>query len=533
MLKILVKKQLAEVFSRTLNRRRKTGKDGKARSSKGMLVVLIILTAYMAAMFTGMALILSEPLFAVGMGFVYYLLMTSASILFGTLGSVFSTFYTLYLAKDNDLLLSMPIPVRDVIASRLLSVYVIGLFYTSLIMLPTVVVGLIRGGVTVSTLLCGLILALLASLVVLGLSCLLGWVVARLSLRLKNKSWITVLLSLGFLALYYAVYFRIMNRIQDLMQNVILFGQRVKDSAYVLYRFGRIGEGDWPAALLWTLAILAVLVLIWFVMKRSFLATATASAAAGKKTAGREKAIRQGSVSAALLRREWLRFTSSANYMLNCGLGIVMLMGLGVYLAIQGKTLLQYIVFLPRGLEGSLPVLLTAACCLLAGMIDISTPSVSLEGKTIWQIQSLPVTAWQVLRAKLELHLGLSAVPLLFCAVVLMILAPATLAQKLLMLAVTMLAGVFNAALGLFLGLKMPNLDWTNEVVPIKQSVAVFISMFAGMCLGIAIGGLYLLFGYRIGPTGWLGVTALLLLAADAALFLWLRGPGVRRFEEL
>ena len=33
---------------------------------------------------------------------------------------------------------------------------------------------------------------------------------------------------------------------------------------------------------------------------------------------------------------------------------------------------------------------------------------------------------------------------------------------------------------GLFLGLKMPNLTWTNEITPIKQGAAVVITLFAG-----------------------------------------------------
>ena len=39
----------------------------------------------------------------------------------GAFGSVFNTYSSLYLAKDNDLLLSLPIPLRVIISSRLLS----------------------------------------------------------------------------------------------------------------------------------------------------------------------------------------------------------------------------------------------------------------------------------------------------------------------------------------------------------------------------------------------------------------------------
>lgn len=529
MLKALLKKQLEEVFSQSFMRR---GRNGKKRSSKGILILLIILAVYLAGtvgvMFFGLAI----ALFEAEVGWMYYLILSGAAVMFGTLGSVFSTYTTLYLAKDNDLLLSMPIPVRDVILSRLLGVYIMGLIYSGLISLPGVIAGFVAGGIRVPAVFGGLVLILLISLIVLALSCLLGWVVAKLSLRLKNKSWLTALIGVAFLGLYYFVYFRFMNHVSEIVSSMILFGDKLKTSARPLWLFGQIGEGNWLGMLVWTAAILALLALVWVVLKRSFLSIATASA--GRKTVRRREETRSSSVSAALLRKEWLRFTSSSTYMLNCGLGLVMMLGLGVWLLIKGRDLAVLVSGVFGAAANVLPVIGCGLCCVLAGMVDISAPSVSLEGRTLWQLQSLPIEPWKILRAKLELHLLLVAFPVLFCAVGVVTAIPdATLAQKLLILAVTVLAAAFFALVGLCLGLKMPNLDWTNEIIPIKQSMPVLFTILSGMGLGVVLIVPYLLIGRLIGATGWLGVFALLLLAGDAALFLWLRRCGARRFAEL
>ena len=68
------------------------------------------------------------------------------AVLLGAFGSVFNTYSGLYLAKDNDLLLSLPIPVRTVIASRLLGVYLMGLMYSAVVSVPAVIVYWIVGG---------------------------------------------------------------------------------------------------------------------------------------------------------------------------------------------------------------------------------------------------------------------------------------------------------------------------------------------------------------------------------------------------
>ena len=53
----------------------------------------------------------------------------------------------------------------------------------------------------------------------------------------------------------------------------------------------------------------------------------------------------------------------------------------------------------------------------------------------------------------------------------------------------------FTTAAGLFFGIRMPILNWTDETAPIKQSGAVVIAIFGTWGVGIAFAGLYLLMG--------------------------------------
>ena len=58
-------------------------------------------------------------------------------------------------------------------------------------------------------------------------------------------------------------------------------------------------------------------------------------------------------------------------------------------------------------------MLLAGGICVMGAMNDMAAPSVSLEGKNIWVVQSLPVPAWYVLRAKLTMHLLLAGAAVL------------------------------------------------------------------------------------------------------------------------
>ena len=222
MLKVLLQKQLAEIF-RTYFYNAKTN---KARSRGATIAYLVgfalLMVGLLGGIFAYLSVSLCGALSAVGMDWLFFALMGLLAVFLGAFGSVFNTYSSLYLAKDNDLLLSMPIPVRTIMASRLLGVYLMGLMYSGVVILPAVIVYWIMISASAAAIAGGVLLVALISLFVLTLSCALGWVVAKISLKLKNKSFITVFVSLVFLGVYYFFYFRA-HGMQLLLDKSIFF----------------------------------------------------------------------------------------------------------------------------------------------------------------------------------------------------------------------------------------------------------------------------------------------------------------------
>ena len=179
--------------------------------------------------------------------------------------------------------------------------------------------------------------------------------------------------------------------------------------------------------------------------------------------------------------------------MLNCGLGTILLPVLGIFILIKAD-MIQSIIASYMGNDSSLVVLIACAgLCVMASMNDITAPSISLEGKSLWIIQSLPVPAWRVLLAKLKMHLLITEIPMIFCSVCTVIALRPQLFTAILLFVMPMLFVLLSAAFGLMVNLKMPNLSWTDETVPVKQSMGVLLSLFGGWGLVIVIGILYFL----------------------------------------
>ena len=494
MFKALIKKQYYECF-RTYFVNAKTG---KARSKAGVAGLFIFFTAlmlFLCSAFFGMSLLLGR-LFEVGLSWLYYALTGVVSIALGTFGSVFSTYSTLYMAKDNELLLSMPIPPSKILITRMSLVYGLGLLYSGVVWLPAIVYSWIFTSPSAPSVIFGLLLLPVIALFVTVLTCVLGWVVALIASHVKKKSFLTVVLSLVFFGLYYFVCFRMSDFMEALVTNSGAVSQGMKTWGNLFYQLGQAADGGIVAMLLFTGITLALFALCFYVLSRSFTHIVTKTPTVGK-SAVKATAGKAQDVKSALFKRELKRFTASATYMLNCGLQIAILPILTVIAVIKRDALQEILTafssMIPE-ITPLLPLIVLAVVCLILAIGVISTPSISLEGKHLWILRSLPVTGREVLEAKLRLHVALNIGPAVL-AVVVLGWCVAIDWQTIVFMAVFVWMYVWlTGEIGLILGLKRPNFNWTMETMPIKQSMNVMFSWLIGWGLIVLVcGGGYLL----------------------------------------
>ena len=105
MLKQLVKKQMAEIFRSYLYDAKKSQKRAKGTVILYFALFVFLMVGVLGGMFAFVAMMLCDAMAAVDMGWLYFTLMGLVAIFMGAFGSVFNTYSSLYLAKDNDLLL--------------------------------------------------------------------------------------------------------------------------------------------------------------------------------------------------------------------------------------------------------------------------------------------------------------------------------------------------------------------------------------------------------------------------------------------
>ncbi|MBE6667651.1 MAG: hypothetical protein E7607_05035 [Ruminococcaceae bacterium] len=530
MIKALMKKQMSEIFSGYGKKR-----DGTRRDKRGVIVMSVLLVfffAYLCVSFYFLFGSMCKPLAQVGLGWLYIAIGALVAMIFGVFGSVFSTYSSLYRAKDNDLLLSMPIKPRIILFARLFGVYIWGLIYELAVMIPIVIAWFIHGNPDAFGVVFTLLVTVVLSFFILVLSCVLGFVVAAISGRMKSKNFAAVILSIALLAAYWFLYTKMLNVITDILAYADRLASAFKKALYPFYHMGRAAEGSVVSLLIFT-AIVAVLFLtVYIVLSKSFIKLATVNKGERKK-AYREKKAKGANVNTALLRKEFKRFTGSATYMLNCGLGLLFLIVAAVAIVIKANDLRMLFDALFGKRPELVALVLTVIICFMVPTLDITAPSISLEGKNLWILKVIPVNGWQVLRAKLSMHMIIVSVPTVIVFVCAIAVFRLSVISSMLMIVTVLAFELVMAEFGLFINLKKHSFDWTNEIIPIKQSMSVALTLFGGMALAGGAVGLFFAVHKFMSPLVYFICICVLFVALAILLFVWLRKKGATEMEKI
>ncbi|WP_433945448.1 hypothetical protein [Paenibacillus sp. SN-8-1] len=212
-----------------------------------------------------------------------------------------------------------------------------------------------------------------------------------------------------------------------------------------------------------------------------------------KKVERKQFTLQTKSTMAALLKKEASRYFSSFSYVVNtilapCALVIV---GLGLNFGILPEFSPINIEELGLTITSKFVYYLILVAC--ATLTTSTACSFSFEGKMVWIIQSLPISIKQLSIAKGLLNIFLFipgiVIAIIDCWVVFGERGINLLGYALLLVVNIILITI----MGLFINLKFPSYNWTNEMVVVKQSMSVILTAVVSIGL-IAITALSLLF---------------------------------------
>lgn len=513
MLSALVKIQLSALFAQTFK------KKNSNSTSKAKVVGYIVLFAFL---FLYLAILLG----AVFMTFTFATVGTDlewappalASLICTAIcfvGTVFSTQSVIYNSKDNDLLIAMPIPPKTILLSRITTLAVMNYFFSLLVFLPLIAVETVFYGPTARNLSISA-LTLLVPMLAMTVTLAVGWLIALITSKLRNKNAVTVVLSAVVMGLYLLACANLGNFTESLAEDPTAVTDFLSSK---LGLFALMGKTVSNFDVLSFIAVFAICVLpfvgVCALLSRSFYKIATERKGAKKKVYVK-KEMKTSSKKTALAKKEFAKLFSSPAYFMNSFMGGIFAIICAVIIAMNADTLSELTAAAP--FLGSAESLCSAATVMLTVLVNSmnvpSAVSISLEGKTLWILKTMPIKAEEILGAKISASAVATAIPNLILATVATVCLPTSPLGAAAAYLTAITSALAASGAGVAINTLMPRLDWVNETVCIKQSGSVIVALLSllGSALVICfVGGVICFFSGATAATVFLTVFLLAL----------------------
>ncbi len=407
--------------------------------------------------------------------------------------------------REYDMLMSLPFEVKTVAGCKFLYMYVKNLPWVLSISLSMLIGYSVFAKPSPAVYPVWIILTFFLPVIPMLVASFIGFLIARISAGFRKTNLVQTIITFAFVLFFFALRFIIEDVFRD--DKVEETFSKISESIKGIERY--YPPAAWFDGAVLNLRISDILLLVGVTVilfelifipvgksYREINSRLKNHASAGKYKMTGQK---QRSVVEAIAFKEFRRMTGSTTYMVNAGMGFLLVFILGIAALFVDFDKMMHVVLqdAPVTKEMLYPAL-PFIVYFFVGMVSTTAMSPSLEGKNYWIVQSLPITKEKLCQGKMLFNLYLTVPASVFATFCFCISAKAPFLIMLLSLILGILLCVFSTVWGACCGYKHMRLDWENEVEVIKQGSAVALYMFPNMFINMGLIVLAVFLGTRI-----------------------------------
>jgi ABC-2 type transport system permease protein len=435
-------------------------------------------------------------------------LIPGIAMVFSSLITMFFTIFKangdLFAFRDYEKLLSLPIPVRTVIYSRLMNMYFWNTLITILVMTPMGIIYAIFMKPLVGIYFLWIAGIFLICLIPTIVAAFFGAVITAIASKFRYASAVSTVLGIAFvvglMGLSMAMssgdlgFEKFINPLTGNLDVTTIsnFVPSISESLNHLYPPAKLFTDaivDWNLWSFLKLAFISIFLYVGFsyLLSMKYREINTALTSRSSKADYKMKTLQQGSMRKALYKKTIMRILKSSICATNLLIGCILAMILAIAMTIVGPDS----VLTGFDASASISVIQTGASYALAAIISMTNTaavSLALEGKNIWLIKSLPIPSKTLYDSYLMTNLSFTLPTSVFCGVLFSIALKTSLMGTLIMLLMPMAFSIFTAVMGIFIGNRMAFYDWQEEAHLVKQSLMSITGMLGGMVVIILCG---------------------------------------------
>lgn len=396
--------------------------------------------------------------------------------------------------KEYDMIMSMPFEVKSIVSSKFWYMYIKSIPMYALISLSMIIGYAFGGYLTFWSFISWIVITFTYPLIPMIIASALGAVTVRIGAKFKYKSIVQALLTaILIIPIFFSRYF-IENTVRnDEMEEVIYsISAGIKNTSSYIPFAGSFSEAINDGIISSLLLLVASTIIIYelfFVLISKFYRKMNSQLSSGtnsKKYVLTSQA--QNSIVKSVAFKEFKRMTGSSVYLVNAGLGQIMVTIFGIAMLILKpdvviKSMLQGAPIEASVLFPALPILFY----FFLGMVPTTACSPSLEGKNYWIMKTLPISPMEDCKGKILFNLYMSIPFAVFATISASICFRVSVIDAIMSIIALCSLCVFSTISGLRSGLKHRRLDWENEIEVIKQGMAVSMYIIPHIIIGLIL----------------------------------------------
>lgn len=509
------------------NKRKKNMRGG---SEWGAIAFVFGLIFLLMVFYDTMFAVLLKPVGELGLLIPVMFAAATLLILFNNISQINGK---LFKFKDYDILMSLPLKTSEIVAGKLISMYIVNMLYALAIMLPAGGVYAFFAAPNVLFYIYFIISLLFVPICAMVVATIVGTLFAFLTAKIKFMKYITILLYIAFFVGIFMLSFTGSSSSTEDAQQIFvsLYAALGKGFPPAMWLKEGVVDGNILYLLLFIAVPLAIAALFSFLISIKFksINSALNTMSGGKKL--KEIKVKSSSQVSMFLKREIAHFFSNTTYIFNNVCGVILLTLFVCIFSFSGN--LKNSQFQVASIMAvTIPVLM----CFMVGITSTTTSSISLEGKRLWILKSSPINYKSLFTAKVLLNVIIVMPFVIINAAIISIAFKFSVIEIIFIFLMPAMYTLFISLLGLIINLWKPKFNWESETVVIKQSAATLYTMLFSMLFEVVMGILcilsIILFGKIIAYIT-MGVTTLIIVAAVLWCINFLSRKGEKIFSKL
>ena len=436
----------------------------------------------------------------------------------------------LFSGKDMDFLFTLPISSRTILFCKLIALYLENLLFTVGVLVSSGFVYSFHTDVSPLFWLVLLVSCVTLPLIATTISAVLGFLVSAVSSYMRFKNLFSILLAAISMVVLFKFIFSWQLSLNDPTQLATMPDKLWSYFLPLKWISDALSSQNLLKILPFVLFCVAFLAVFLLAFSPFYQKIVVRFSNRKVKSNFKMKHQSSGSCMGALLKKEAYRFFGTPVYLLNSGMSVVLLVFAGGYLLIKPSSMQEIVTLLQLSPE-DIALQLTGIASFFLLIAPPSNVTISLENKSLWLLQSSPISCSSILLTKVLFSCLVFLPGLIVFLIGCQFAFYLPIELFLLCAAATLLCLIFGALTGIVVNLHFPRLDAPNDTIVVKQSASVVITMLIGLALIVPFAFMFYLFGMPAVST--LILAIIFLTAVCAALGYYIKKQGEVLFLEL